>query len=659
MLLLTACSTTRLSDTLPGVLNPDETPDTRKLEPAPAERTDDDPDRKALVIGNSDYAGENNDLVNPANDADSLAESLKQRGFTVHQGTNLTARRMNQAVDRFVGSIESGDIALFYYAGHGVGLGTTKGDYNFLIPVKADIQQKADVRYEAVNASQVLARISEKEPRFTMLLLDACRDNPYGRNWRSAGTAGWTKMSGRGGSLIVFGTEPGTRASDNPEGRNGLFTKWLLEYIDEPGLEVSSLIRKVREKVGRASGGRQQPSWTGGYSGNFFFTPEGPQAKSSQEEVQENPPFKTDPVYSKKDTSFDVEEVYREGRSFYFDDKYNEALPRMKQAAAVGHAAAQEVLGAMYEAGQGVEEDWGEAVWWYRNAAEQGDNNASFNLGKMYAKGEGVEKDEAEALRWLRKAAKRGDPIWKNKVGDLLAEGHGVVEENEVEAVRWYRKAVEEDSTAGFRRSSEIASARFRLGDMYAEGRGVEEDEKEAVRWYRKAAQQGHARHKVKLGDMYAKGSGIMEKNEQEAVRWYRKAAEQGDADARYKLGKMYAEGRGVAKDKAEAVRWYRKAAQQGHARHKVKLGDMYAKGSGIVEKNEQEAVRWYRKAAEKGYAWHKTELGDIYAEGRGTVQKDETKALHWYCRAAQEGDSDAKKSLKSLGSSIESCSVE
>ena len=297
-----------------------------------------------------------------------------------------------------------------------------------------------------------------------------------------------------------------------------------------------------------------------------------------------------------------------------------------------GDATAQFNLGVMYDNGQGVEQDYAEAVKWYRKAAMQGVASAQLNLGIMYANGQGVTKDEYEAVKWFRKAAEQGDASAQFNLGVMYDNGQGI-EQDYAEAVKWFRKAAEQGH----------ASAQFNLGVMYDNGQGIKQDYAEAVKWFRKAAEQGSASAQFNLGIMYANGQGIT-KEENEAVKWFRKAAEQGDASAQYNLGVRYANGRGVPKDEYEAVKWFRKAAEQGSASAQYNLGIMYANGRG-VPKDEYEAVKWFRKAAEQGHATAQFNLGIMYANGQG-IPKDEYEAVKWFRKAAEQGDATAQFNL-------------
>ena len=211
----------------------------------------------------------------------------------------------------------------------------------------------------------------------------------------------------------------------------------------------------------------------------------------------------------------------------------------------------------------------------YRVHAEQGDAKAQYGLGFMYYQGQGVPQDYGEAMRWYRKAAVQGDPTAQTALAYMYDRGQGVPQDY-AEAVVWCRKAADGGD----------AMAQSYLGFSYAQGQGVPQDYAEAIRWYRRAANQGYANAQYSLGNMYRKGQG-MPQNYAEAVRWYRGAADQGDRVAQYSLGFMYQKGYGVRQDDAEAVRWYRRAADQGDMNARRALVSMYCTGRGMP------LVRW------------------------------------------------------------------
>eukprot|EP00729_Bicosta_minor_P032465 gene32465-biopygen20867 len=221
---------------------------------------------------------------------------------------------------------------------------------------------------------------------------------------------------------------------------------------------------------------------------------------------------------------------------------------------------AQNILGDMYESGEGVKQDHVEAAKWFRKAAEAGYAAAQYNLGLMYGTGKGVEQDHVEAVKWFRKSAEAGHAMAQNNLGAVYRDGDGV-DQDHVEAAKWFRKAAE----AGF------AMAQCSLGFAYDKGNGVEQDHVEAVKWLRKAAEAGNAIAQCNLGYMYRNGEGV-EQDHVEAAKWYRKSAEAGFAQAQCTLGAKYFIGEGMKQDYVEAVKWFQLVATQGFERAVIVL---------------------------------------------------------------------------------------
>ncbi len=225
--------------------------------PAQAER------RTALVIGNAAYRTAS--LKNPANDARDMAATLKSLGFEVSLVTDATLQQMESAVREFGLKLRQGGVGLFYYAGHGV---QVAGE-NYLVPVNAVIQSEGDVKFGALNAGLVLAKMEDAGNGLNVVILDACRSNPFARSFRSA-EQGLAKMDAPTGSLIAYSTSPGKVASDGG-GKNGLYTQHLLNNITTPGLSVEELFKRVRQGVAGDSARKQVPWEASSLIGQFSF----------------------------------------------------------------------------------------------------------------------------------------------------------------------------------------------------------------------------------------------------------------------------------------------------------------------------------------------------------------------------------------------------
>ncbi len=222
--------------------------------------------RVALVIGNGAYKA--GPLKNPANDARDMAAALRGAGFEVILRENAGLRQMNEAIDQFWNSLKRGGVGLFFFAGHGV---QVAGE-NYLVPVDARIAMEKDVQYECVNAGKVLGRMEDAGNGLNIVILDACRNNPFARSFRSA-DRGLAKMDAPTGSLIAFATAPGDVAADG-EGKNGLYTSHLLRHLNTPGLTIENVLKRTRIGVAADSSrlGRKQTPWeSSSLMGDFFF----------------------------------------------------------------------------------------------------------------------------------------------------------------------------------------------------------------------------------------------------------------------------------------------------------------------------------------------------------------------------------------------------
>jgi uncharacterized caspase-like protein len=218
----------------------------------------------ALVIGNNDYkAGR---LENPSNDATAMAAKLRELGFTVILRTNAGQRDMTRAISEFGRKIANGDISLFYFAGHGL---QVRGR-NFLVPIDAEIFSEASVRSEAIDVDQVLDQL--RPARLSLVILDACRNNPFESRFRSMQGSGLAQIDAPTGTLIAYATAPGKVAADGI-GKNGLYTGELLKVMDSAGLKIEDVFKQVRINVLKSSNSQQIPWESSSLTGEFFFRP--------------------------------------------------------------------------------------------------------------------------------------------------------------------------------------------------------------------------------------------------------------------------------------------------------------------------------------------------------------------------------------------------
>ncbi|MCX5855705.1 MAG: caspase domain-containing protein [Deltaproteobacteria bacterium] len=220
--------------------------------------------RLALVIGNGKYTS--SPLRNPVNDAADMADALKKLGFNVILKTNADKREMGKAFEDFGRQLKGQDVGLFYYAGHGVQL----NGVNYLMPVSAKINEETDVEYEAIDAGRALATMHNAKSRINIVILDACRDNPYVRGFRSATRGLAIIAKAPMGTIISYSTSPGDVALDG-KGRNSPYTSSLLQYMKEPGLSIEKVFKNVRQKLNRETGGKQMPWELSSLQGGFLL----------------------------------------------------------------------------------------------------------------------------------------------------------------------------------------------------------------------------------------------------------------------------------------------------------------------------------------------------------------------------------------------------
>ena len=222
-------------------------------------------ERHALVIGNANY--QSSPLRNPLNDARDMAAALEGLGFQVQSLLDADAPEMEQAILDFGDRLRAGGVGLFYYAGHGV---QAQGS-NYLIPLQANISREIQLKRKAIDAGLVLDAMGAANNGLNIVILDACRDNPYANSFRNT-TRGLARMDSPKGSLIAYATAPGDVAADG-DGRNGVFTKHLLEQMQKPGVQVEQVFKQVTQAVHAETRQRQTPFMTSSLLGDFYFKP--------------------------------------------------------------------------------------------------------------------------------------------------------------------------------------------------------------------------------------------------------------------------------------------------------------------------------------------------------------------------------------------------
>lgn len=223
--------------------------------------------RLALVIGVKTYKNISA-LRNPLNDAEDMSANLKKLGFTVIELFDpSTKRQIQDAIRRYQSILKQHKdaVGLIFYSGHGMQVDGA----NYLIPGGAEMQIKADVEDQCVNMDYIMNAIEEAKNALNIFILDACRNNPFSGFDRS-GERGLSVITAPVGSYIVYATKPGSVASDG-EGRNGLFTNYLLKHMLTPNLNIEQLFKKVARDVGTVSNNMQRPWISSDFTGDFYF----------------------------------------------------------------------------------------------------------------------------------------------------------------------------------------------------------------------------------------------------------------------------------------------------------------------------------------------------------------------------------------------------
>jgi hypothetical protein len=225
--------------------------------------------RTALLIGNSNYR--KTPLKNPVNDAYSMAQALQKAGFDVVVYTDIDQKTMKKAIREFGEQLKnSGGVGLFYYAGHGL----QADGRNFLLPTDASISKIQDIEFESVDLGRLLSEFEYAQNDMNIMILDACRDNPYKDDFQKSKYASYNGLAAIGtapyNSFIAFSTAPGSVALDG-KGTNSLYTQALIAALQVPGRPLEEVFKLVRKQVRLSSEGRQIPWESSSVEDDFYF----------------------------------------------------------------------------------------------------------------------------------------------------------------------------------------------------------------------------------------------------------------------------------------------------------------------------------------------------------------------------------------------------
>lgn len=519
--------------------------------------------RIALVAGNAAYG--QSALRNARHDAELMSATLKSVGFEVIEAFDANQTQMRAAITEFSRRIKGQDtVALFYYAGHGV---QSDGE-NYLIPIGAGIAGMTEVAINAIALGDVMKILASARTRLNIVILDACRDNPFAGAERGIAKGGLAPEVAPSGTIIGYATAPGQTARDGA-GANSPYTAALAFNIPRPGTTLEEVFRDTRRAVLAATGGAQVPWEHSSIVGAFYFKEKPLQAESSAARAGPEPA-----------ADARLAEV--------------EAWERIKDAR---EPAAFKAHIARYPGGLFAE-------------------LAALKLARLEAK--------AAELPWSWEVT---GSITREATAETAAElfERAVMLESKAqsgsdgarEAAALYAEAAEKG----------LPQAMYETARAFDRGRGVARDLTQAARWYAQAAERGHPASMAALGTMYEFGEGVA-LNMAEALRLYRLAADKGDAAGMTSLAYLLAEGKGAARNAGEARRLYERAAAKGHLRAQFNLALMQLSGDG-GRRDSASAAALLRSAAAKGHAGANEELAQLYDQGRAVARDPRSAALH------------------------------
>lgn len=663
--------------------------------------------RVAIVVANQQYLNVPV-LANPLNDARAVVAAFGQKGLRfdeVHQLYNGTARDLRKLPGQVREWTRGADTVVVYLAGHGM---QDEKRINYLLPVDADIKAPSDIEADGLDIELVVQAVKEASPAVGLIVVDACRDNPF--NSRMGGRSVGRGLARRGteglsaGMLIAYAAGGGQVADDGRAGQMSPFAAAFVKRVTEPGRGVLQMLDEVAQEVRTVTAGRQTPTREGDLTVGATLVPaiatppisdriagggsSGGGEVNLERALWERCKIATTPTPCRtylarfpngpnKDAAFVVLEELQgpQGPS--------EPLPKPQETirlASVTPPVKPIVTAAvtlpvkppvMPPVTPPVVPPTTPTVTQTITPPAQPvmTRNQLFDAAVKAANA----KDYAETARIYRILAEQGIPAAQTNLGALLATGLGVAQDR-AEAARLYRMAADQDEPSAqfnlgrfyetgtvvmqdkaeaarlYKRAAEqgIVAAQLNLAMMYDNGAGVPQDKVEAARLYKLAADKGNSAAQANLGILYEAGTGVPQ-DKAEAVRLLKLAAEQGEASAQNKLGTMYETGSGVTQDKAEAVRLYKLAADKGNVLAQLNLGYAYEVGQGVAQ-DKAEAARLYRLAAEQGNAIAQGNLAFFYESGIGGLPKDTAQAIEWYRRAAQQNSDRAVKELRRLG---------
>ncbi len=479
--------------------------------------------RVALVIGNNNYQ-HTRVLNNAVSDAQAVKKELEELGFQVVYRVNADRRAMNDGIGDFIGKLSSNSIGLIYYSGHGVQINNS----NYLIPTDLQAAKEADVVDDAIELSRLLDRVSYSQAKFTLAIIDACRNNPFTNSGRAIGGKGLAPpASNANGIMVVYAAGANQEALDrlgnNDTDPNGLFTRELLKAMRTPGLKVQDAVNDMKMSIiekAKSVGHVQTPAIYDQSTGTFYFS-------GDKKPVTVDPPAPSPtPAYPGADFA----------EMAFWDAIKSSTNPADYQA--------------------------------YLETFPGG-HFASLAKVRSRLQVASIPPKVAETVRPVDTprpvddtAKRQADALEKVKVLPLTVIQYAL------SALGYYHGTV--DGKTGSQTTQAINAFQKSRGDDEADNLKPEQ----IVALMQQAAEHGQQQSENTLGMMLATGTGVLQ-DDKAAVQWLRRSASQGYATAKYNLALLVRDGRGTDRDTQEAVKLLKEAKAGGNQKADALLKEM------------------------------------------------------------------------------------
>lgn len=381
----------------------------------------------ALVIGNGQYQGINRALKNPTQDARLMSETLLKLGFEVQTHLNLSRTDMSQRVSAFAAALPAGATSLVFYAGHGLQINGA----SYLMPVDIQLSSEQNVQLRAYPLRRLLDEVSSAASAINIVILDACRDNPFQPpppvRYRSQGPMGLARVLAPRGTLLAYSTQPGQLAADGT-GANSTYTATLAKTLLDPELSLEDIFRKVNTLVRNASQDDQIPWFETSLTDPYYLLPPEGTTVIAGRSLRTGTPSHAKQAQGRSDAVGDATlptlwflgmQAHELGKlqaniDRQLDEADAEAIAKWQQQAEGGNVVAMTLLGRLHLRGAmelqqpelKVAGQKAMALHWFQKAAEQHFPIAQAELAWLYRTGDGVSQDLSRARELLEKASK-------------------------------------------------------------------------------------------------------------------------------------------------------------------------------------------------------------------------------------------------------------